>query len=178
MRAERVKNIAAGAAAVAWGWIPEARAAIARYPHNKSFTFSMLSFSPMSHIVKLLLVALAMVLPLRSYGAGAMLLCEPAHHGGAAAASASHLHEDGAAPHAAEQAPDNVMHNVPGDEGGGVTLSVCSACGASCTAAIAPPTLGHQPRVSQPSTPIAFLDHPFSGVVPENAERPPLSFVR
>ena len=132
----------------------------------------------MSHKVKLLLIALVMALPLRSYAAGAMLLCGTAHQGGVAAASKAHVHEAGTATHAAEHALDTAGHRAAGPEDAGMKLSVCSACGASCTAAIAPPVLGHRAGIAPPSTPIAFLAHPFSGVVLEGAYRPPLNFVR
>ena len=121
----------------------------------------------------LLLIALLLAVPLRAFAASGMLLCGPLSesHTTSPQSVESHDHNahgdsgaHGSSAHAHGQSEDDAAH----------TDGTCSACGASCSAAVAAPATDIAPHIVQTSSLIAFLDIPFKGFTPDSADRPPL----
>ena len=137
----------------------------------------------MSRLPRLLLILLVFfAMPLRGYAATSMQLCGFLHHGGMDGADvAQATHHDGN-----DSVHPGQSHNHPpahhGDENGShdstTGPSSCSACGTCCSGATAPPGFTPIVNLEPASAPIVFIAQPFSGIVLENAERPPLTLVR
>jgi hypothetical protein len=112
----------------------------------------------------LLLLVIALAVPLQGFAAVSAGLCMASGHHHSEHAPAAHDHDMG-----------SIDHEHPADEPS-ANNSHCPPCVSCCAAvAIAPAAEPRLPSVA-PAAPVASKQYSIAGFLPEQLDRPPLSF--
>lgn len=125
--------------------------------------------------LKLLILLVALVaLPLRGLAAVAMCDCAQDHHEKSALLDGHDHYDQNQADHSHGQG--GAADGDPAGLQGSPAASSCSACAACCVGgAVAPAAWDSFSLAPAGASVIAFVEQGFTGVVPEQLERPPLA---